>query len=320
MRADSASPTSPISIWRSPLVLAAGDVFNKRLVGYLSWQLRRRRIHRSDVLKVLTDDLLSARPDHIVVTGDIVNISLAAEFKAAAEWLASLGPADRVSVIPGNHDAYVRVAWEGSWAAWKRYMTSDGAPDRSGGPVGGDARFPFVRRRGPVALVGLTSAIPSGPGYALGRLGEAQLAAAERLLRSLGEDGAFRIVLIHHPPVARPGHRRKRLLDAAAFATMLARAGAELVLHGHNHFPSFCELAGRDGPVPVVGAASGSALPVDGHPPGQYHLYRIARAADGWDVEVEVRGVDGALRVDEAERRRLKIARLRADPVMSDGG
>src|SRR5512134_2558677 len=146
----------------SPLALSPGDMFNKRLVGYLSWQLRRRHIHRADVLRVLTADLRGGRPDHTVVTGDIVNISLAREFQAAAAWLASLGPADRVSVIPGNHDAYVRVGWERSWAAWHPYMTSDGAgPGRGGGAAGEDARFPFIRRRGPIAIVGLSSAIPS---------------------------------------------------------------------------------------------------------------------------------------------------------------
>ena len=303
----------------SPLALAAGDMFNKRLVGYLSWQLRRRRIHRSDVLRVLTSDLLAARPDHIVVTGDIVNISLAAEFRAAADWLATLGPAHRVTVIPGNHDAYVRVTWQRSWAAWRRYMTSDDGPAEGDASNGGDARFPFVRRRGSIALVGLSSAIPSAPGYALGRLGEPQLAAVERLLHQLGDIGAFRILLIHHPPVARRRHGRQRLLDADAFATMLARAGGELVLHGHNHFARFYDLPGRDGPVPIVGVASASALPVDGHPPGQYHLYRIVRTADGWEVEVEVRGVDRALHVGEAERRRLKIARLHTKPVISGG-
>ncbi len=301
----------------SPLVLAVGDVFTKRLVGYLSWQLRRRHIHRSDVLRVLTADMLAARPDHIAVTGDIVNISLAAEFRAAAEWLAALGPADRVSVVPGNHDAYVRGTWEGAWSAWRIYMSSDDAAESNGAQPGKDGRFPFVRRRGPVALVGLSSAIPSAPGYALGRVGDAQLAAVERLLRGLGEAGAFRILLIHHPPIAGRGQRRQRLLDADAFAGVLARAGGEMVLHGHNHFARFYDLPGRDGPVPVVGVASASALPVDGHPPGQYHLYRIVRTADGWEVEVEVRGVDSELRVAEADRRRLTLARSHVCPAIS---
>jgi 3',5'-cyclic AMP phosphodiesterase CpdA len=303
----------------SPLALAAGDVFNKRLVGYLSWKLRRRHIHRSDVLRVLTADLLAAGPDHIAVTGDIVNISLAAEFRAAADWLATLGPSHRVSVVPGNHDAYVPVSWERSCSAWRVYMTSDGAPDEGRASPGENGPFPFIRRRGPIALVGLSSAIPSAPGFALGRVGEAQLAEVGQQLRRLGEAGAFRILLIHHPPVAGRGQRRQRLIDADAFAMMLARAGGEMVLHGHNHFARFYDLPGRDGPVPVVGVASASALPVDGHPPGQYHLYRIARTTGGWDVEVEVRGVDGALRVSEADRRRLTIARRHVDPAISGG-
>lgn len=124
----------------SPLALSVGDMFSKRLVGYLSWQLRRRRIHRADVLRVLTEDLRGEGADHIVVTGDIVNISLVREFQAAATWLASLGPADRISVIPGNHDAYVRIGWEGSLAAWRPYMLSDGPPPGEGDEPNGGGR------------------------------------------------------------------------------------------------------------------------------------------------------------------------------------
>lgn len=302
----------------SPLALSVGDMFSKRLVGYLSWQLRRRRIHRADVLRVLTEDLRGEGADHIVVTGDIVNISLVREFQAAATWLASLGPADRISVIPGNHDAYVRIGWEGSLAAWRPYMLSDGPPPGEGDePNGGGARFPFLRRRGPIAVIGLSSAIPSAPGFALGRLGEAQLATAESMLRWLDPRDVFRVVLVHHPPVAPRGDGRKRLLDADAFAAMLVRAGCELVLHGHNHCTRFYELPGRDGPVPVIGVASASALPVDGHPPGQYHLYRIGRTVGGWQVDVEIRGIDIDLRVSAAARRRLTVERPRAAPPVS---
>lgn len=103
-----------------PTRLAPGvaALMSKRLLGYLSWRYRRSRIHRREVLDALERDLDDQRPDHVAVTGDLVNISLPAEFANAAEWLGGLGRCERVTVVPGNHDAYVSVPWTQSWALW----------------------------------------------------------------------------------------------------------------------------------------------------------------------------------------------------------
>ena len=121
---------------------AVGDLMSKRLLGYLSWQKRRRQIHRLDVLESLTDDLSAQRPDHVVVTGDLVNISLPAEFETALRWLDRLGPADRVTVVPGNHDAYVRVPRAQGWDLWAEYMGSDEALEERASPAAPLPGFP----------------------------------------------------------------------------------------------------------------------------------------------------------------------------------
>jgi 3',5'-cyclic AMP phosphodiesterase CpdA len=304
-----------------PLVLSPTDLLRKRLIGFLSWRLRRQHIHRQEVLTALTRDLLACQPDHIAVTGDIVNISLASEFAAAAAWLAALGPAERVSVVPGNHDAYVRISVDRSWAAWRAYMTSD--PDRTAeadADCSATIAFPFVRQRGPIALVGLTTAVATLPGLASGILGRTQLTRAETALTTLGEAGRFRVILIHHPPVAAPGDWLKRLVDAEAFQAMLARAGAELILHGHDHYRRIYELPGRSGAIPVVGVASASALPVDGQIPAQYHLFKIARSDAGWSVDLTVRSIDRGLRMHEAAKRRFRIERPTASTADAGAG
>src|ERR1700691_6357747 len=84
------------------------DLANKRALGYLNWKRNRHKFHRRDVLDALVSDIRSQAPDHIAVTGDLVNLALEAEFVPARAWLESVGAADRVTVIPGNHDAYVR--------------------------------------------------------------------------------------------------------------------------------------------------------------------------------------------------------------------
>ena len=89
----------------------ARSLMNQRVLGYLSWQKSRYRVHRRDVLDALVADLREQAPDHVALTGDLVNISLPAEFVQAAAWLRELGDAAWVTVIPGNHDAYVKVKW-----------------------------------------------------------------------------------------------------------------------------------------------------------------------------------------------------------------
>ena len=267
------------------------DLANKRVLGYLSWRLRRSRIHRREVLDALERDLLNLSPDHIAVTGDLINISLPTEFRGAAEWLNRLGPAGKVTVIPGNHDAYIGVPWEESWALWSNYMSSETSDRRVIVPTGSDD-FPLVRYRGPMAIVGLNTALPTAPGLATGKLGSRQLEALENQLRQLADQGLFRVVLIHHPPVAGAAKPRKSLVDAEAFRGVIEVAGAELVLHGHNHRSLFGEIAGPDGSVPVVGVASASALSVHDRPAAQYHVYELSRTDEVWALTMHVRAFD----------------------------
>jgi 3',5'-cyclic AMP phosphodiesterase CpdA len=250
-------PLPPIS-----LVETAG----KRVFGLINWQRRGQHIFDPTTLAALAADMAREAPDHVAVTGDLVNLGLPAEYGRARAWVSSLGAADHVTLVPGNHDAYVKGAFERALAEWRPYMLGDEAH----GPV----VFPFVRRRGPLALIGLSTAVPTAPLMATGRLGPAQCEALARVLADL--DGAFRVVLIHHPPVDHSRHRHRRLVDAEHFRAAIAASGAELVIHGHDHKPRFAEIPGRNGPVPVVGVRAAADRPRGGKPGGGYNLYRIA--------------------------------------------
>lgn len=270
------------------------QLLGKRLTGYANWWRNRVRLHLPQALGGLVADLKAQRPDHIALTGDLVNVSLPQEFRRAAQWLADLDSPDRLTVVPGNHDVYVATRWPESLGLWGAYMASDGAP-----PAAGFEIFPTLRRRGPpgseVALVGLSSGVPKPPLLATGTLGALQLEKAERLLAELGHQGLCRIVLIHHPPLLDQS-RFKRLTDARAFQAMIGRVGCELVLHGHNHRSEVGRIAGPLGPVPVLGVTSASAAPGSKYGRARWHLIRIERAGDGWRFAVEVRALapDGA--------------------------
>jgi 3',5'-cyclic AMP phosphodiesterase CpdA len=258
---------------------------NKRITGWLSWRVNRNRIHLARVLDMMVADLAEQPIDHVAVTGDLVNISLPQEFESAARWLRTLGPADKVTVIPGNHDAYVAVANDSGIGRWRDYMT-DLAWDRGDGAPAADF-FPFVRRVGPLALIGLSSAVPTAPFFASGTLGKAQRASLRDILVQLGSEGACRVVLIHHPPLYGKDHRRKALTDANEFGEIVRAAGAELILHGHMHMATL----GRIGQVPVIGVPSASALPWHSKDGAAYNVYRIGQANGGWKISVEIRGL-----------------------------
>ncbi len=265
-----------------------GQLLNKRLLGFLNWHAGRKTVHRRETLDALVEDLERQAPDHIAVTGDLVNISLPDEFGRALDWLRALGPPDRVTVVPGNHDAYVDVPEDAGIGRWSDYMRPD--PDGAAASRPGRSGFPFVRRAGEVALIGLSSAVPTAPFLASGRLDAGQLAALPAVLSELGSQDCFRVVLVHHPPIPGLTERRRALHDARALEAILRDEGAELVLYGHNHAQSVAFLQGNGGPCPVVGVPSASAAGHGRTPLARYNLFRISRANGTWSCEMSGRG------------------------------
>jgi 3',5'-cyclic AMP phosphodiesterase CpdA len=268
------------------------ELASKRLLGYVNWRRNRHRVHRPEALDAITRDLCGERPDHVAVTGDLVNIALPSEFAHARRWLEGLGPPADVSVVPGNHDAYAAAATVDRDRHWAPYMAGDA--------TGATETFPYLRRRGPLALIGISTAIATPLFMATGKLGEQQIVRAAKLLDELRTANLFRVVMIHHPPVATSAHH-KRLIDAAAFREALAAVGAELVIHGHDHVPSLVWLAGNGGRVPVVGVPSASAAAGTKHA-GAYNLYSVDGGPGEWRCEVTSRGLTPSGTVAELDR------------------
>lgn len=264
----------------------ARELMGKRLTGFINWN-KRGRLHDMAMLAKLVEDMQAQNPDHIAMTGDILNIGLTAEFPFAREWLAGLGPPHDVSFVPGNHDAYTRSSLRHVSATFSPWVSDEAASGHAT-----EIEFPYLRVRGEVALIGLSSAIPTAPFLASGALGHEQRDAFEALLASTGRDGLARVVMIHHPPHRIGASAGRGLRDARKFEEIMARHGADLVIHGHNHRTSVALLEGPERPVPVVGVASCSAVPgTPGHR-AAYHLFTITRDVQRWCVSAVKRGFD----------------------------
>jgi 3',5'-cyclic AMP phosphodiesterase CpdA len=271
------------------------ELAGKRALGYLNWMRNRRKVHRREVLDALVSDMRAQTPDHVAVTGDLVNLALEAEFAPSAKWLESVGMPDRVTLIPGNHDAYVRATQHRFAEVWGDYLGSDEAS--------GSVTFPSLRRRGPLALIGLSSAVPTPPLMATGWLGRDQLDALERMLAGLAAEQVFRVLLIHHP--LRSDSRTKRLTDSSELLALLKRHGVELILHGHDHVHSTIWIDGPAGKIPAIGVPSASAVAHGHYPAAAYNLFSIAREGAAWRCEQTVRSIDDALRVRQIRQTRL---------------
>jgi 3',5'-cyclic AMP phosphodiesterase CpdA len=281
------------------------DLLSKRVLGYVNWHRGRKLVHRREILNLLTHDLIERKPDHIAVTGDLVNLGLPDEFVRAAEWLHHLGPPTHVTAIPGNHDAYVRLHPERGTGHWQPYMRSNAAGEKLVPTP--PTLFPFVRRFGDIALVGVSSAIPTAPFIAAGKVGSIQRALLADALSRLGREGLFRVVLIHHPPLPGQAGWHRGLRDAGRTTKVLKQNGAELVLHGHNHEQTILELDTVSGRAIVVGVPSASEAVEGRVPAARYNEYCIARVDGGWRLEIVGRAVAAAPEhVWECERRLLR--------------
>ena len=248
------------------------DFMNKRALGTLNLLVNRTRKHKMELLEALREDLRAQAPDHLALTGDFANVSLPGEWRAALAWIDTCGlePA-AISVIPGNHDAYIPAvvasrAFEKVFAA---YMTDDLSR-------GGErADYPYVQIREGVAFVGVSSSVATGDTGAWGLIGDAQLARLEAMLAASELASKTRVVLVHHPPVRQKHGEERNLRDRAALVATLARVGADLVLHGHDHQDEHTELAGPGGKaIPVIGGGSASYT---GSPDkrSRYNLFEI---------------------------------------------
>jgi 3',5'-cyclic AMP phosphodiesterase CpdA len=253
----------------------------KRFLGWVNWKRGRERLNDMEMLARLIADLRAQKPDHIAMTGDAVNLALRSEFAHAARWMAGLGAPEDVSFTPGNHDAYVRDALP--------TLAQTFAPWTEG------YRFPYLRQRGEIALIGLNTGVPTLPLLATGRLGGAQLEGLAALLKQTA--GLARVVMIHHPPL-RGGKapRWRGLDDAAAFEAVVAECGVELVLHGHTHRIMAHRLPSRAtrnaaGYVPVLGAPSVSAAAPDAAHRACYYLIRMEHEGGLWRTSWRARGL-----------------------------
>ena len=252
---------------------------NKRLTGYVNLRLKRGHTHKPAPVFAAAEAIRDAGVDHVVITGDLSNLALEREFDRVNDLLGRFGlPPTEVSLVPGNHDAYTRGAVRSDrFRSWfGAHLTSD--LPALGKPGSVAAAFPYVRLRGPVAIVGLSSAVARPPLVASGSLGRPQLERLAALLAHPEVAKRTPVVLLHHPihnPASYVKTLAEGLVDASELAKVLDGQSRGLLLHGHLHRRIHRELATRGGHLDAIGATSASLLDDRDDRMAGYNLYEI---------------------------------------------
>ncbi len=240
-------------------------LLNKRLLGFLSWRWKRQFQYGQAPLIAFRNYLQTHRPDHLLLTGDLTNLGLPQEYRAVTAFLKTLLPSEELSVVPGNHDAYVSASLE-NLGDWQAFFTGDD------GKI-----WPFLRRRGPVSFIGISTAYASPPFWASGRISHPDLTRLSQLL--VQERRRLRVVFLHHPP----SQGRRGLVNSEKFLRVLHENGAEILLHGHWHRARFI-----DGNPLIFGApALGSTQTMSAKTAGFWQFSVLEREAT-WELTAEL--------------------------------
>lgn len=282
--------------------LTLRELASKRITGFVNWHRNRRKHLLVNTLDLLLSDMRLKQPDHLMITGDLVNLATSIEIRLAGEWLRSIGEPLETTVVPGNHDAYVPGAHDRSVREWYPFIAGDGAPEDWPDE---EHVFPTYRQRGPIAIIGCSTSNATLPFSAGGFFSARQARETANLLNRAKDEGLFRVVMIHHPPVRGAAPSHKRMIGIRRFAAALSVGGAELVLHGHTHLNTVYQLKTHHGSVPVVGIASASQGPGGHKPPAAYNLFSLSGEPGAWNLSCDRYGLTQAADAIALEKRHI---------------
>ncbi|MGU9982284.1 metallophosphoesterase family protein [Phreatobacter sp. HK31-P] len=252
----------------SPVPFPLGEGL-KPALGWINW---RRKPGAHDVARGerTLAAIRACAPDHVALTGDLIELGLPVEYAAAGAALASLAEPERVSWAPGNHDVYTRQAEQRLQAILADWLTPAAGE--------GDLRchFPRLDLVGKAAVVTLCSGTPTWLFSAEGELGADQLTRLDALLADLDRVHHLPVIAVHHPPHAPGVSQLKRLRDGEALMQILARHRCPLVLHGHLHAACETTWTGECHTVILLGAPSASSAGRHGDDPAGFSLIHVA--------------------------------------------
>ena len=252
----------------------------KRWSGYLSWRKNRRKHYLPAVLKKVVEAVRAEEADQILLTGDLVHIGLETEIAQATQWLRTVGSAEQVMLVPGNHDIYAKGSADAVFQAWSDYLFQT---DQSAGSIPTADQFPVVRKLGKLNLIGVSTACVTPVFMASGTLGAEQLQKLDALLLQAEAENQMVVLLIHHPPFPGMTNWRKGLTDASALQDVLKHRPPSLIFYGHLHH----NLETKWGDTRIYCTAAASSVS-----DASYRVIDIEDMEDHWVFRMSLKSID----------------------------
>ncbi|WP_147315505.1 WD40 domain-containing protein [Asanoa ferruginea] len=248
------------------LGLAAGHLFGAPVVGQDNPHLELCNELAAE-LKSLDNTIDGARPDLVVVTGDLARTGRPREYDLVKAFLETLAERlglgfERIAIVPGSRDVNLQATKayfaecdadeveprRPYWSNWSRFAALFGAWPDAGRVVRMQAEQPwslYEIKDLKVVLAGLNSTVEDGPdrtGHG-GEIGIEQAQWFAEALRDYERQGWLRIGLVHHDPLGGRAAGDGDLGDTATFDGLLGPR-LNLLLHGNDagagvaHLPS----------------------------------------------------------------------------------
>ena len=235
----------------------------------------------SAVVDALLACLERFNSDLVVISGDITQRAYGKEFKAAREFIKNL-PAKRIICVPGNHDIplfnlparFIRPFYN-----YQKYLCRD---------------LQTVYNSDQLCVVALNTVMPYK--HVDGRVSKLQIDWVTNQLKS-APASALKIVVAHHPFAVVLHDDKNNLINGANEAVdQWSRAGLDLILGGHIHFPFFAPLnthfKGIEGDPWVVQTGTATSTRVRNNTPNafvklQFSAGRSSVCLQRWDYDSE---------------------------------
>ncbi len=188
------------------------------------------------------DEVQTAKPDAVIITGDLTMRARHREFAAAGEWMHGLNAP--VTVEVGNHDLPYFNLYERFTSPYRRYSKIE---DK----VEAEIDLPGV------AIVPLktTARAQWRLNWSKGRVGGGALRETLGALRQSDPD-AVRLIAAHHPLVDADTRTSGSTRGGLGALVALQKAGAHAVLTGHVHDPFDIDRPTGDGSIRLIGAGT----------------------------------------------------------------
>ena len=196
-------------------------------MGATNLLIRRAREFPLKRAKILVEIIQKMEWDHLVISGDITQLSLEKEFSLAREILDPLLiKSERVTVIPGNHDRYINQ--HDGTDLFTKYF----------GEFFGTNEVHVSKINQKWVIIGWDSAHPNDLRTAAGTVKNTTIQASEKLIKNFPDQTNF-IVVNHYPLTFPEDWKFDRSLELYNLVPVrnwiMQNSQIRLYLHGHIH-------------------------------------------------------------------------------------